>query len=158
MDKNNVTQKDVKQAKNTVTFQICDKEIEEDKWDGTIDSSVVHGAINISKNGLGAVSLFIAAGFFEGGLVFGGFILLISCILSATSFFIIGKCCHLTNSSSYTEIFKYAFGEKFGWVCSMIIGLFTTNILILYVLVLGLFSQAAFDKWHMLDWIHDDEA
>lgn len=152
------TEFDAKEATKMSALEIEQKEFEEEKWDGSIDSSVIHGAINVSKNGLGAVSLFIAGGFYEGGLVFGGFILIISCILSATSFFIIAKCCHLTNSSSYTDIFKKAFGEKFGWICSMIIGLFTTNILILYVLVLGLFSQTAFVQWHLLDWVDDDEA
>jgi len=150
------TQEDVKKPTNAMAFEVNDKEVEENEWDGSIDSSVIHGAINVSKNGLGAVSLFIAAGFYEGGLVFGGLILIVSCILSATSFFIIAKCCHLTNSSSYTEIFKRAFGERFGWVCSMIIGLFTTNILVLYVLVLGVFSLSAFEQWHLLDWIPDD--
>jgi len=151
------TQEGIKEATKAIGLEVTEKEVEKDEWDGSIDSTVIHGAINISKNGLGAVSLFIAGGFYEGGLVFGGFMLLMSCILSATSFFIIAKCCHLTNSSSYTEIFKRAFGERFGWVCSMIIGLFTTNILVLYVLVLGLFSLSAFERWHLLDWIPDEE-
>lgn len=150
---------DVVKKEKVVSFDIEEKVVcKEEEWDGSIDSSVIHGAINISKNGLGAVSLFIAGGFYEGGLVFGGFILVISCILSATSFFIVGKCCHLTNSSSYADIFKCAFGEHLGWICSMIIGLFTTNILVLYVLILGMFSQGAFDHWHLLNWIPNDDS